>query len=42
MSEQGVMATPIFDELVAELGHELGHMPAETETDTPRDETDAA
>lgn len=24
MSDQSVMTTPIFDELVAELGHDLG------------------
>lgn len=25
MPDQGVMTTPIFDELVAELGHEFGN-----------------
>lgn len=42
MSEQTVMDTPIFDELVAELGHELSSMTAEPETDAPQDKTDAA
>jgi hypothetical protein len=42
MSEQGVMTTPIFDELVAELGHELGQLTTEADTDTPQGETDAA
>jgi hypothetical protein len=27
MSDQSVMTTPIFDELVAELGHELDQLP---------------
>lgn len=26
MSDQSVMTTPIFDELVAELGHDLGQI----------------
>jgi hypothetical protein len=42
MPDQSVMATPIFDELVAELGHELSHLASEPETDAPKDETDAA
>jgi hypothetical protein len=26
MTDNGVMTTPIFDELLAELGHELEHV----------------
>jgi hypothetical protein len=35
MPDQSVMATPIFDELLAELGHDLG------QTEEPREESDA-
>ena len=36
MADQSVMTTPIFDELVAELGHDLGQAqePEEQEPDT--------
>lgn len=37
MSEQGVMATPIFDELVAELGHDLGAAQEAEEQNTDAD-----
>jgi len=35
MSDQSVMTTPIFDELAAELGHDLGEreQPEEQEPD---------
>ncbi|TDV57378.1 hypothetical protein CLV71_101249 [Actinophytocola oryzae] len=34
MPDQGVMTTPIFDELLAELGHDLGHLEEPDAQDT--------
>lgn len=33
MSDQSVMTTPIFDELAAELGHDLGELQEPEEPD---------
>ncbi len=37
MSDQGVMTTPIFDELVAELGHDLGQVQEPEEQQPDKD-----